>query len=77
MQLLDASATTIEGVIAKLRHGFQNIKAERYAQDAVLDPGSASFRDGLAKDGPPERMIWGAIEDLARIAGVSLTETAA
>lgn len=75
--LQDNSATTIEGVVAKLRLTFPHLTSEAYADHALGDPASAVFRKGLAMDGMYIRLLWSAIEDLARIGGVSLSEKAA
>lgn len=75
--LHDNSATTIEGVVAKLRLTFPHLTSEAYADHALGHPASAVFRQGLAMDGMYIRLLWSAIEDLARIGGVSLSEKAA
>lgn len=75
--LHDGSATTIEGVVAKLRLTFPHLTSEAYADHALGDPASAVFRKGLAMDGMYIRLLWSAIEDFARIGGVSLSEKAA
>lgn len=75
--LHDNSATTIEGVVAKLRLTFPHLTSEAYADYALGDPASAVFRKGLAMDGMYIRLLWSAIEDLARIGGVSMSEKAA
>ncbi len=70
-------ATTLEGVLVRLRLTFQHINGEAWSDRAVLDPTHADFRDGLANAGGNDQMLWSAIEDLARIAGVSLAEQGA
>ncbi len=70
-------ATTLEGVLARLRVTFQHISGEAWSDRAVLDPTHAEFRAGLANAGGNDQMLWSAIEDLARIAGVSLAEQGA
>jgi hypothetical protein len=74
--VLAASAQTVEGILAKLRHGFQAIGKSRLIQDAVLAPTSLRFREELAMEDVNERILWGAVTNLARIAGVDLTEKA-
>ncbi len=77
MVLLDNRATTIEGVIAKLRVAFMNQDAADWSDLAISNTADPKFVEGLRMSGMYERMAWGAIEDLARIAGVSLAEQGA
>ena len=77
MALKDQRATTIEGVLAKLRHGFQGSIDEAWGDHAVLDPTCEEFKNGLAIGDLFPQIIWSAIEDLARIAGLSLKDQAA
>jgi hypothetical protein len=70
-------ATTLEGVLARLRVTFQHISGEAWSDRALVDPTHAEFRAGLANAGGNDQMLWSAIEDLARIAGVSLAEQGA
>lgn len=77
MILLETSATTIEGAIARLRHGFQLSVDDAWGEDAVVDPSSTRFKTGLGMSSMSDRMLWGAIEDLARIGGVNLLERGA
>lgn len=76
-RLLDDRARTIEGAIAKLRVSWQRSLDDRWATHAVLDPRNAEFRKGLDMSDMFVRMGWGAIEDLARLAHVSLSEEVA
>lgn len=75
--LFKSQATTLEGVLAKLRVGFSGADAMAWSDHALGDTNRPEFREGLRMTGFSERLIWGAIEDLARIAGVSLAEQGA
>ncbi len=77
MVLLDTRATTLEGVIAKLRVAFMNQDAAGWSDLAISNITNPAFIDGLKMAGMYERLAWGAIDDLARIAGVSLAEQGA
>jgi hypothetical protein len=70
-------ATTIEGVIAKLRVVFHNKVENLASSHAVVDPRHPQFAACLAEASPSDRVLWTAIEDLARIAGVNLSEQGA
>jgi hypothetical protein len=72
--ILDTRASTIEGVLAKLRVGFASRTLEGWSEAANGDVTVPQFRDGLRMAGFYERMIWSGIEDLARIGGVNLSE---
>ncbi len=75
--LTETRATTIEGVIAKMRLAFGRLNQAAWSDHALMDPAIAEFREGLQTADPFERMAWGAIEDLARIGGVNLSEARA
>jgi hypothetical protein len=75
--LTETRATTIEGVIAKLRVAFSRNNADAWSDHAVMDPSIAEFRDKLRLAGMFERMAWSAVEDLARIGGINLAEQGA
>jgi hypothetical protein len=77
MVLLDTRATTLEGAIAKLRVAFMNQDCGDWSDLAISNTADPKFVEGLRMSGMYERMAWGAIEDLARIAGVSLVEQGA
>ena len=77
MVLLDTRAATLEGVIAKLRVAFMNRDAADWSDLAISNTIDPKFIYGLRMSGMYERLAWGAIEDLARIAGVSLAEQGA
>ncbi len=70
-------AATIEGVIVRLRTLFPHLSQDRYADHALIDPQHHDFRRGLAADYRNERILWAAVEDLARIGGVNLSEMGA
>jgi hypothetical protein len=75
--LTETRATTIEGVIAKLRVAFSRNNADAWSDHAVMNPSIAEFRDKLRLAGMFERMAWSAVEDLARIGGINLAEQGA
>ncbi|KQN33591.1 hypothetical protein [Sphingomonas sp. Leaf38] len=77
MVLLDTRASTIEGTIAKLRVAFLHQVGTDWSDLATSNTADPKFVEGLRMSGMYERMAWGAIEDLARIAGVSLPEQGA
>lgn len=77
MVLLDNRAVTIEGALAKLRVAFKHQVFTDWSDWAIADTTNPKFVDGLRLSGMYERMAWGAIEDLARIAGVNLAEQGA
>jgi hypothetical protein len=77
MVLLANPATTIEGVIAKLRVAFMNQDGGDWSDLAISNTADPKFVEGLRMSGMYERMAWAAIEDLARIGGVSLPEQGA
>jgi hypothetical protein len=77
MVLLDTRATTLEGVIAKLRVAFMNQDGSDWSDLAISNTSDPKFVEGLRMSGMYERMAWAAIEDLARIGGVSLPEQGA
>jgi hypothetical protein len=77
MVLLDTRATTLEGVIAKLRVAFMNQDGGDWSDLAISNVADPKFVEGLRMSGMYERMAWAAIEDIARIAGVSLAEQGA
>ncbi|MEH3105504.1 MAG: hypothetical protein PGN12_16585 [Sphingomonas phyllosphaerae] len=75
--LSDNTATTLEGVIAKMRAAFLHMVGEGWSDRAMMDPADPKFVAGLKTANPQVQLAWGAIEDLARIAGVSLSEQGA
>ncbi|MEG3165561.1 hypothetical protein U1701_13245 [Sphingomonas sp. PB2P19] len=77
MTLLNARATTIEGVLAKLRVAFMHQVGADWSDLAISNTADPKFIDGLRLSGMYDRMAWGAIEDLARIGGVNLAEQGA
>lgn len=75
--LINNRATTVEGVLAKLRVAFLHQTGEDWSDLAVSNTKLPKFTEGLAMSDMYTRLAWGAIEDLARIAGVSLAEQGA
>ncbi|MET4595046.1 hypothetical protein ACVKSY_001860 [Sphingomonas sp. PvP107] len=75
--LMNNAATTIEGVLAKLRVAFLHQTGEDWSDLAISNTKLPKFADGLAMSDMYTRLAWAAIEDLARIAGVSLAEQGA
>jgi hypothetical protein len=70
--IIGTQATTIEGVLAKLRRAFQGIVGEAWSDRAMTDPKHPDFVEGLqAADWYP-RLMWHAIDDLAKLGGVDL-----
>ena len=65
-------ATTIAGVLAKLRVTFVHQTGELWSDRAIHDPTHSVFVEGLATSNSFARQTWSAIEDLARIGGVDL-----
>ncbi len=72
--LLKGSAVSIPGVLAKLRVAFTQLEPNAWSDQAIGDPAGTQFREGLHMSDMYVRMLWSAIEDLARIGGVSLSE---
>ncbi len=72
--LCDTSAFTLEGVLAKLRVAFQHRQMDAWSDHAIVDPDHSTFVDGLNLADMFEQMMWSGITDLARIAGVNLSE---
>lgn len=77
MVMLDTRATTLEGAIAKLRVAFMNQDGSDWSDLAISNTADPKFVGGLRMSGMYERMAWGAIKDIARIAGISLAEQGA
>jgi hypothetical protein len=77
MVLLNDRATTVEAVLAKLRVAFMHQIGEDWSDLAISNTKHSRFTEGLALSDMYTRMAWSAIEDLARIAGVSLAEQGA
>lgn len=65
-------ATTIAGVLAKLRVTFVHQTGELWSDRAIDDPTHPVFVEGLATAGTFARQAWSVIEDLARMAGIDL-----
>ncbi len=75
--LIGNRATTVEGVLAKLRVAFLHQTGEDWSDLAISNTKLPKFTDGLAMSDMYTRLAWAAIEDLARIAGVGLAEQGA
>lgn len=75
--LFGTAATTVEGVIAKLRTLYPHISQDAFAEHAVTNPRHRDFRAGLKVADGNDQVLWGCIEDLARISGVNLAEQGA
>jgi hypothetical protein len=71
-RILAARATTVEGVLAKLRFAFKGIVGHAWSDRAIADPSHADFRAGLSSSDWYTRLVWGAIDDLAKLGGVDL-----
>ena len=67
-------ATTIEGVLTKMRVAFLHQTGAAWSDFAASDTSRPEFREGLRLAGFYDQLAWSAIEDLARIGGVSLPE---
>jgi hypothetical protein len=66
-----ARATTIEGVVAKLRIAFQHSAGGDWSDHAIVDPKHPDFIDGFC--GGTNKLFWESIKDLARIGGIDLS----
>jgi hypothetical protein len=75
--LINNRATTVEGVLAKLRVAFVHQTGDDWSDLAISDTNRSKFTDGLALSDMYTRLAWSAIKDLACIAGVSLAEQGA
>lgn len=71
-RIFAARATTIEGVLAKLRLAFKGDVGQAWSDRAIADTSHVVFRDGLASGDWYTRLLWGAIDDLAKLGGVDL-----
>jgi hypothetical protein len=67
-----APATTIEGVLAKLRVTFVHQTGQPWSDRAVADVNHPAFVEGLLGCDDVDRQAWSVIEDLARMAGINL-----
>lgn len=70
-------ASTTEGVLAKLRVAFQHTAGLSWSDHSIVDPKHPEFRAGIKEADGNVQLLWSAIEDLARISGVSLSEQGA
>ncbi|MBM7405670.1 MULTISPECIES: hypothetical protein [Sphingomonas] len=76
-RIFAARATTIEGVLAKLRLAFRGNVGQAWSDRAIADTSHVVFRDGLASSDWYTRLLWGAIDDLAKLGGVDLASMVA
>ncbi|MCG7348199.1 hypothetical protein [Sphingomonas sp. ACRSK] len=70
--ILTTRATTIEGVLAKLRQLFPAVAGDAWSDHAMVDPRHPDFLAGLREADSKTRQLWGAIDDLAKLGGVDL-----
>jgi hypothetical protein len=70
--ILTARATTIEGVLVKLREVFPAFAEEAWSDHAMLDPRHPDFVAALREADGKIRQLWSAIDDLAKLGGVDL-----
>lgn len=75
--LTASRATTIEGVLTKLRVAFAHLAYQPWATRSMVEPAHPDFVSGLKDATVYQRMLWSGIEDLARIGGVNLSEQGA
>jgi len=73
----ETPATTVAGVVAKLRITFLRLSDARWVDYALLGPGHRAFASGIAGADPHLRHAWAMIVDLARIGGVDLAAQSA
>jgi hypothetical protein len=76
-RIFAARATTIEGVLAKLRLAFKGNVGCAWSDRAIADPTHADFQAGLSSSDWYTRLVWGAIDDLAKLGGVDLASIGA
>jgi hypothetical protein len=60
-----------------MRIAFGGMVAEAWGDQAAVDPSHQRFREGLEHGDMFQQIMWSAIEDLARIGGVNLSEQGA
>jgi hypothetical protein len=72
--ILNTSANTVAGVLAKLRIAFTQLEPDAWSDQAIADPACTEFQEGLPMGDMYARMLWSGIEDLARIGGIKLSE---
>ncbi|TZG25877.1 hypothetical protein [Sphingomonas montanisoli] len=68
MLMKQTPARTVPGVVMKLKRAFSGLVEGRWADTAVFDERPAAFAKGLDMSGLDQQLLWGAIEDLERIA---------
>ncbi|WP_294195459.1 hypothetical protein, partial [uncultured Sphingomonas sp.] len=72
-----ADAMTLEGVLAKLQVAFLHLVGEGWSDLTLVDSSTRVFREGVGSADPFQKLLWSATTDLARIAGVNLSEQVA
>jgi hypothetical protein len=75
--IFTARATTIEGVLVKLRQVFPTFAEEAWSDHAMVDPRHPDFVAGLREADGRIRQLWSAIDDLAKLGGVDLASMGA
>ena len=70
-------ASTVEGVVAKLRVAFQHMGCGMWSDHATADPAHPDFVRGIQLADMYPQMVWSAVEDLARIGGIDLSKQGA
>lgn len=70
--IFGTEARTIGGVVAKLRTLYPSLSQQVYAEAALDAPSGDTFKQGLQRDSGNYQVLWGCIEDLARIGGIDL-----
>lgn len=73
----ETPASTVGGVVAKLRVAFVHLSDSSWVDHALLGPGHRAFAEGIAAADPHLRHAWALIVDLARIGGVDLAAQSA
>lgn len=64
-------------MLGKLIVAFTGLEQDGWADDLIRNPHSADFQAGIAQSNFQARILWSAIQDCARIAGVPVTGEAA
>ncbi|MEG3083700.1 hypothetical protein U1707_08600 [Sphingomonas sp. PB2P12] len=71
----ETPASTVAGIVAKLRIDFMHRVATAWSDHAIMDTSGPEFTEGLAEADTLTRNAWAIIENLARLGGASLTAT--
>jgi len=70
-------ASTPEGLLGKLHTVLRGLNDAAWMGDALINPRGERFKAGLQKADVFTRVMWSAIEDVARMAGTQVTGEAA